>query len=380
MLRDWINSVSIPVTLPLYHQISELLIRDIAAGCAGRRAAAAGSAHGAELGVAVGTLRKALAELDGTGTAGARARGRATTCGAPGRPVGIYGCSGWSWRRAAACRRRGCCRWTGCASPPRRLPWRRRLARIRRLRFLSGSAAAVEEIWLDARHAESLQAAESVRDRSTSTTATRFGLWIARAEDRIGPGAAARLGVRRSFRSGRARPARGSTAAPRVASGGSRRSAAPGSTRPPRAMSRGGARRGHDRQAALRDHRLRHDGAGASAQHRAAAGRRGGGDLRARRGHAGGRGGAGAGGACSWSGSRTLLAVRTWTPADRQPEPPALPSSSRRSPRSGRCRCWSRSRSSPTLAEAPRLGGSARPIRRRSGWRWNTATCPRSRS
>jgi len=59
--------------------------------------------------------------------------------------------------------------------------------RIRRLRLLSGQVAALEEIWLDPRHADDL-AAEDLSESLYLHHRNRLGLVIARAEDRVGQG------------------------------------------------------------------------------------------------------------------------------------------------------------------------------------------------
>lgn len=59
--------------------------------------------------------------------------------------------------------------------------------RIRRLRFLSGQPAAVEEIWLDATRADTVTA-DDLSDSLYLFYRERWGLRIARAEDRIGMG------------------------------------------------------------------------------------------------------------------------------------------------------------------------------------------------
>jgi len=59
--------------------------------------------------------------------------------------------------------------------------------RIRRLRFLSGAAAAVEEIWLDASHALRI-GIEELSESLYLYYRQKLGLWIARAEDRVGQG------------------------------------------------------------------------------------------------------------------------------------------------------------------------------------------------
>lgn len=56
--------------------------------------------------------------------------------------------------------------------------------RIRRLRLLDALPAALEEIWLDGAVTESLHP-EDLSDSLYTTYRERFGLWIARAEDRV---------------------------------------------------------------------------------------------------------------------------------------------------------------------------------------------------
>jgi GntR family transcriptional regulator len=60
--------------------------------------------------------------------------------------------------------------------------------RIRRLRSLAGRPAAIEEIWLDGSHAETV----NIEDLSESLYLyyrKSLGIWIVRAEDRVGVGA-----------------------------------------------------------------------------------------------------------------------------------------------------------------------------------------------
>lgn len=185
MLRGWINSVSIRVTLPLYLQISERLTRDIAAGLTpdGSRLPPEATMARA-LGVSVGTLRKALGELTARGML-VRRQGSGNYVRLPGRPVGIYGFlhlelhggGGMPGARTLEVDRIDECG---------ELPWRRAW-RIRRLRRLNDAPAALEEIWIDARHAENLEAS-CLPETLYRFYATRFGLHIDRVEDRIGPG------------------------------------------------------------------------------------------------------------------------------------------------------------------------------------------------
>lgn len=57
--------------------------------------------------------------------------------------------------------------------------------RIRRLRYLSGDLAAVEEIWLDGSHAARI-APEDLSESLYLYYRERLNLWIVRAEDSIG--------------------------------------------------------------------------------------------------------------------------------------------------------------------------------------------------
>jgi GntR family transcriptional regulator len=178
-----------PGSLPLYMQISELLIRDIAAGrlIDGEKLPPERE-MAAQLGIAVGTLRQALKDLTAKGML-ARVQGSGNYICAKADPASIYALL----RIELA---------TGGGLPTARvlsvdlLPKDPRLPafgcsthghRIRRLRFLSGQVAAVEEIWLDASYIPQI----AVGDLSESLYLyyrQRLGLWIARAEDSIGMG------------------------------------------------------------------------------------------------------------------------------------------------------------------------------------------------
>ncbi|WP_103334302.1 GntR family transcriptional regulator [Pseudotabrizicola formosa] len=175
--------------LPLYQQISELLIRDIAAGrlmdgerLPPERDMAAG------LGIAVGTLRQALKELAAKGLI-ERKQGSGNYIRANADPSSVYALLRIELRE-------------GGGLPTARVLSVDRLAkdpalpafgtsseghRIRRLRYLSGVVAAVEEIWLDG----ALTGRIVPQDLSESLYLyyrQRLNLWIARAEDRIGLG------------------------------------------------------------------------------------------------------------------------------------------------------------------------------------------------
>lgn len=178
-----------PGSLPLYQQISELLIRDIAAGrlIDGERLPPERD-MAADLGIAVGTLRQALKDLTAKGMLN-RVQGSGNYVRAKADPDSVYALL----RLELA---------TGGGLPTARvlsvdrMPKDPRLPafgtsdeghRIRRLRFLSGIVAAVEEIWLDASHVSRI----SIGDLSESLYLyyrQKLGLWIARAQDSIGQG------------------------------------------------------------------------------------------------------------------------------------------------------------------------------------------------
>lgn len=175
--------------LPVHQQLSEMLIREIAAGrmldgekLPPEREMAV--AHG----VAVGTLRKALAELARQGLL-QRIQGSGNYVRAKAEAAGVYA----MFRLELV---------EGGGLPtaivldvlrmrkPADLPafgTSKDAHRIRRLRSLGGRPAAVEEIWLDGGYAEELHAAD-LSESLYLHYRKALGFWIARAEDRIGLG------------------------------------------------------------------------------------------------------------------------------------------------------------------------------------------------
>jgi GntR family transcriptional regulator len=176
-----------PNALPRYVQIAEMLTRDIAAGRL---------AHGTrlpperqlaeELGIAVGTLRRALDQLAEDGLL-ERVQGSGNYVRAPRGPSGVYG----FFRLETA---------AGGGLPTARILSVTRMAkpagqpdygpaawghRIRRLRLLDGAPVAVEEIWLDGTRAERLDAAD-LSESLYLHYRTALNFWIARVEDRVG--------------------------------------------------------------------------------------------------------------------------------------------------------------------------------------------------
>ena len=175
--------------LPKYIQTAELLVREIAAGRLADGAKLPPEREmAAEMGVAVGTLRKALDDLTEKGLleriqgSGNYVRHRADAAGiyAFFRLEAIEG-GGLPTAEVLDISR---------LTKPGDLPEFGRsdaAHRIRRLRRIAGRPAALEEIWLDASWSETVQRSE-VLESLYLYYRTKLGLWITRAEDRIGIG------------------------------------------------------------------------------------------------------------------------------------------------------------------------------------------------
>lgn len=173
--------------LPIYLQISEMLIRDIAAGrlLDGSRLPPERELA-KSLEISVGTLRKALSELENRSLL-ERRQGSGNYIRSKTTPEGIYalfrlelvGGGGLPTARVLDVAR---------LEKPANLPAfgaSIEAHRIRRLRFLGGTPAAIEEIWLDASHATRLDA----RDLSHSLYLyyrETLDLWITGYEDQVG--------------------------------------------------------------------------------------------------------------------------------------------------------------------------------------------------
>jgi len=174
--------------LPLYLQISEMLIRDIAAGRLVDGARLPPERDLARsLDTSVGTLRKALSELENTGLLDRR-QGSGNYIRSKATPEGIYalfrlelvgGGGGLPTARVLDVTR---------IEKPGDLPRfgaSMEAHRIRRLRFLGANPAAVEEIWLDASHADTISAAD-LSDSLYLFYREALGLWITGYEDEVG--------------------------------------------------------------------------------------------------------------------------------------------------------------------------------------------------
>lgn len=175
-------------SLPLYLQISELLSREIAAGIwpDGSRLPTE-VALASHLGVAIGTLRKALALLEKRGAV-ERIQGSGTYVRRKARSGSIYEFFHLELLEGAGLPTAEILSLEKCARPDF-LPafgdgqsngvWR-----VRRLRRLGGKPAALEEIWFDARHAPGLRR-EEMAESLHLFYRERLGFWIARVEDKV---------------------------------------------------------------------------------------------------------------------------------------------------------------------------------------------------
>jgi len=174
-------------SLPIYLQITELLIRDIASGRLIDGEKLPPEREMSErLGIATGTLRKALSELQSRGML-ERVQGSGNYVRAVSDPKSLYAMfrlellegGGLPTAQIIGVQR---------LQKPADLPdfgTSSEAHRIRRIRYLSGKVAALEEIWLDGDYVETIDA-EDLSESLYLYYRTALGLWIVRAEDRIG--------------------------------------------------------------------------------------------------------------------------------------------------------------------------------------------------
>lgn len=178
-----------PGSLPVYLQISEMLIRDIGSGRLrdGERLPPERE-MAAALSISVGTLRKSLAELEKQELL-ERVHGSGNYVRASGNPSGVY-----AFFRLELVQGGGLP--TADILDIERLPKPDDLPafgvspdghRIRRLRCLDRTPAAVEEIWLDASYVDSLSRDE-ISESLYLYYRQSLNLWITRVEDRVGVG------------------------------------------------------------------------------------------------------------------------------------------------------------------------------------------------
>lgn len=176
--------------LPKYIQISEMLIREVAAGHLADGAKLPPERDMAlDLGIAVGTLRKALADMQDKGML-ERVQGSGNYIRAKGDLGSVY-----AFFRLEQLR--------GGGLPTARVLTVDRLPkpegapdfgphaeahRIRRVRMLDDEVIALEEIWLDASYRASITA-DDLSESLYLFYREALGLVIASVEDRIGAGA-----------------------------------------------------------------------------------------------------------------------------------------------------------------------------------------------
>jgi GntR family transcriptional regulator len=173
--------------LPRWMQVSERLIREIGAGrlADGTRLPPERD-MAAELGIAVGTLRKALADLSSKGLL-ERRQGSGNYVRHRSGVASVYSLfrlelvegGGLPMAELIAVDRR--------SKPPEAPDFcaSAEAHRIRRLRRLDGLAVALEEIWLDAALAPEVRP-EDLSESLYLSWRALFGIEIARVEDRIG--------------------------------------------------------------------------------------------------------------------------------------------------------------------------------------------------
>lgn len=169
-------------TRPLYVQIADLLVRDIAAGrlAEGDRLAPERD-MARDMGIAVGTLRKALKRLEGQGLL-ERRQGSGNYIADTRAAGGLYGFfrlekvggGGQPTAEVLSVGRAVCPFGTLGAEAHR----------IRRLRRIGGVAAALEDIWLDLSVAPELP--QDLPGALYRYYADAFQLYIAEVDDRVG--------------------------------------------------------------------------------------------------------------------------------------------------------------------------------------------------
>ena len=174
-----------PTSLPLYQQVSEFLIREIAAGrlLNGQRLPperTLASHHG----ITVRTLRKALLELEQRGLLD-RVQGSGNYIRTASDVQSIYSLFRLELHEGGGLPTANIIDICQCAKPdgfPSFGP-SRDATRIRRLRFLNQIAVAIEEIWLD--RDSGVVTAEDVSDSLYRTYQDKLGFWISRVSDKV---------------------------------------------------------------------------------------------------------------------------------------------------------------------------------------------------
>lgn len=178
--------MTLPNALPRYTQISEMLIREIMAGrlIDGERLAPERE-MASELGIAVGTLRKALAELEAKGLL-ERVQGSGNYVRHRPEVPSLYAMFRLELTQGGGLPTAEVLSVDRLPKPEGAPPFgpSPEAHRIRRLRRLSGQPVAVEEIWLDGDRAAAIRR-EDLSESLYLFYRMRLGFWIARAEDSV---------------------------------------------------------------------------------------------------------------------------------------------------------------------------------------------------
>ncbi|WP_051208449.1 GntR family transcriptional regulator [Saccharospirillum impatiens] len=174
--------------LPLYIQISELLHREIAAGHykIGERLPIEADLA-TQLGVAIGTLRKALSKLEGDGML-ERRQGSGTYVKATLNNRAVYQLFRLELLEGGGMPNADTLSVTAAdnayVAGQLGLDHSTPLWRIRRLRYLNQTPVAAEEIWLDQQH-DPLLSADKLLESLYKHYRDHFDFWITHIEDRI---------------------------------------------------------------------------------------------------------------------------------------------------------------------------------------------------
>ncbi|MEJ8474626.1 GntR family transcriptional regulator [Roseibium algae] len=175
--------------LPVYIQISELLIRDIAAGrlMDGERLPPERE-MAADLGTSVGTLRKALAVLVDKGLL-ERVQGSGNYIRQKAQFDSVYAMFRLELLAGGGLPRADVLDVTYLEKPDDLAPFGSSdmASRIRRVRYLNDTVIALEEIWLDGSVGKVVQ--DELSESLYHYYQKQLGFWISRAEDRVGIGA-----------------------------------------------------------------------------------------------------------------------------------------------------------------------------------------------
>lgn len=174
-----------PNALPIYIQICELLIRDIAAGrlLDGERLPPE-RGMAADLGISVGTLRKALHELERKGLL-ERVQGSGNYIRQSAKVESVYSMFRLELLEGGGLPRADVLSVDVMKKSLDLPPFGRdsKASRVRRIRYLNDTMIAIEEIWLDG--AVGTIAKGQLSDSLYRYYQKQLGLWISRAEDRV---------------------------------------------------------------------------------------------------------------------------------------------------------------------------------------------------